>query len=144
MIAIDTNLLVYSHRRDMPLHERALAAVRECAEGDLRWGLPWPCAHEFLAIVTSPRVFKRPSTMDEALNQLRMWCRSPAVTLLGEADGHLDTMVQILGSSQVVGGKVHDARIAALCVEHGVRELWTADRDFSRFKGVQTRNPLIR
>jgi predicted nucleic acid-binding protein len=38
---------------------------------------------------------------------------------------------------------VHDARIAALCVQHGVRELYSADRDFSRFPQIAVRNPLI-
>jgi predicted nucleic acid-binding protein len=38
---------------------------------------------------------------------------------------------------------IHDARIAAICIQYGVSELWTADRDFSRFAGLKTRNPLI-
>ena len=37
---------------------------------------------------------------------------------------------------------VHDARVAALCIAHGVTELWTADRDFGRFPDLVTRNPL--
>jgi hypothetical protein len=48
---------------------------------------------------------------------------------------------QILGG-KIRGGMIHDARIAALCIHYGVRELWTADRDFSRFPGLKTRNPL--
>ena len=78
MIAIDTHVLVHAHRADMPLHDRALSAVRECAEGSRPWGLPWPCVHEFLSIVTSPRVFKHPSTMDEALAQVRAFCARDA------------------------------------------------------------------
>jgi predicted nucleic acid-binding protein len=38
---------------------------------------------------------------------------------------------------------IHDARIAAICLQHGVSELWTADRDFSRFPKVKVRNPLV-
>jgi predicted nucleic acid-binding protein len=33
--------------------------------------------------------------------------------------------------------------VAALCRQHGVRELWSADRDFSRFVGLAVKNPLI-
>ena len=45
--------------------------------------------------------------------------------------------------SKVAGARVHDARVAALCIHHGVRELWSADRDFSRFAPLVVRNPLI-
>jgi predicted nucleic acid-binding protein len=46
-------------------------------------------------------------------------------------------------SGGVAGGnRAHDAQIAALVVEHGIRELLTADRDFARFPGVPTRNPF--
>jgi hypothetical protein len=38
---------------------------------------------------------------------------------------------------------VHDARIAALCRVNGVRELWSADRDFGRFADLVVRNPLV-
>lgn len=37
----------------------------------------------------------------------------------------------------------HDARVAALCLRHGVRELRTADRDFSLFPALRVRNPLV-
>jgi predicted nucleic acid-binding protein len=46
-------------------------------------------------------------------------------------------------TSHVVGPQVHDARVAALCRLHGIRELWTADRDFSRFPQLRVRNPLV-
>jgi predicted nucleic acid-binding protein len=56
--------------------------------------------------------------------------------------GHAaDQLLELLVRARVAGPKVHDARIAALCLDHGVSELWTVDRDFSRFPLV-TRNPL--
>jgi hypothetical protein len=55
----------------------------------------------------------------------------------------MDVLAGLLETSGVAGAKVHDARIAALCLSHGVAELWTADRDFSRFPSLTTRNPLI-
>jgi len=143
MIAIDTNILVYAHRRDMPLHARAVDAVTECVEGAQMWALPWPVVHEFIAIVSNPRVFKQPSTLPQALDQLRVWCDAPTAVMLSEGDTYLATLTRVLMESQVIGAKVHDARIASLCIEHGVRELWTADRDFSRFGSLRTRNPLV-
>ncbi len=34
-------------------------------------------------------------------------------------------------------------KLLSLCQQHGVTEIWTADRDFGRFKGVNVRNPLL-
>lgn len=62
--------------------------------------------------------------------------------LLDEADGYWDVLARVLRDARVVGPKVHDARIAALCLQHAISELWTADRDFSRFAGLATRNPV--
>ena len=143
MIALDTNLLIYAHRRDTDWHERAQALVRTLAEGPGEWAIPWPCVHEFLAIVTHARVFAPPSTLAQAVDQVDAWMASPALVLLGEAPNHWATLRAQLLAGRVTGPKVHDARIAALCTSHGVAELWSADRDFGRFPEVATRNPLV-
>ena len=142
MIAVDTNVLVYAHRADSPHHAEAAARVRGLAEGRARWAIPWPCVHEFLAIVTHPRIYDPPSTLEQALRQVDAWLASPSLTLLGESSTHWDDLRSLLLRSKTVGPRVHDARVAALCISHGVRELWSADRDFSRFAGVRTVNPL--
>ena len=143
MIAVDTNILVYSHRSDSPFHDRAEHVVRQLVEGGTRWALPWPCIHEFVANVTNARIYKAPTPLELALQQTSQWLGSPAVRLLAEDEGYWDALAALLRSSQVTGAKVHDARIAALCVAHGVAELWTADRDFNRFAAIKTANPLV-
>lgn len=142
MIAVDTNLLVYAHRRDSEWHEPATASIRELASGRAAWAIPWPCVHEFIAVVTHPRIFAPPSSLDAALDQVAAWCESPTLVLLGEGNGYFAVLSGLLSKGRVVGPRVHDARIAALCVEHGVSELLSADRDFSRFPTLKTRNPL--
>jgi toxin-antitoxin system PIN domain toxin len=144
MIAIDTNILVYSHRRDSAFFAAARVAVRECAEGSRPWAILWPCLHEFLAVVTNPRIFKTPTPLSRAGEQIAEWLRSPGVITLAEGPGYWETLAGLLAESRVVGGKVHDARVAALCIHHGVEVLWTADRDFSRFPRLRTHNPLMR
>jgi predicted nucleic acid-binding protein len=57
--------------------------------------------------------------------------------------GYFDVLKGVLSGTRAAGALVHDARSAALCLHHGVRELWTADRDFSRFAALRTRNPLV-
>jgi uncharacterized protein len=66
------------------------------------------------------------------------WLEAPNLTLLGES-----TLRSLLAGCRVAGPQAHDARIAALCRQHGVRELWSADRDFSRFTGLSVMNPLL-
>jgi toxin-antitoxin system PIN domain toxin len=142
VIAFDTNVLVYAHRKDSAFHHRARECVRRAAEGSATWAIPWPCVHEFLAIVTSAKVFKTPTPVAEAVTQVEAWLRSPTLRLLSEEEGYFDVLAKIISDGRISGPKIHDARIAALALLHGVSELLTADRDFSRFPAVTTRNPL--
>lgn len=142
MIAVDTNVLVYAHRRDSTFHPPASARLRELAEAKASWALPWPCVHEFLAIVTHPRIYDPPSPLESAADQVAAWLESPTVVLLSEGDGHWTRLHQSLRESRVTGPAVHDARIVGVCQAHGVEELWTVDRDFGRFPALKTRNPL--
>lgn len=143
MIAVDTNILVYAHRRDSAFHDVARERVSGLAEGRGAWALPWPCLHEFVGIVTHPRIYKTPTPLARALDQVEAWLESPLVSLLAESGAHWVTLKRLLQAARVSGPQVHDARIAALCVDHGVRELWTADRDFGRFAPLRTVNPLV-
>ena len=142
MIAIDTNLLVYAHREDSPWHDSAIRCVVELAEGRAQWAIPWPCVHEFLAVVTHPRIYMPPTPLELALDQVAAWIEAPTLVLLGETDGYWEELRRSLAAGRVAGPQVHDARVAALCRHHGITELWTADRDFSRFPDVTCRNPL--
>lgn len=142
MIAVDTNILVYAHRKDSEWNEAAHDRLAALANGRAQWAIPWPCVHEFIAIVTHPRIYDPPSTLAQAFDQLDAWLESPTLTLLSEIDSYLETLRSTLTTARASGPRVHDARIAALCTLHGVRELWTADRDFSRFPSLATHNPL--
>lgn len=142
MIAVDTNILVYAHRVDSPFHRGARRCVEALAGGTAAWAIPWPCAHEFLAVVTNPRIWRTPTPLADALAQLRALHVLPQVLWLAEGEGYLEELGRVSESARVQGGAVHDARIAALCRHHGVGELWSADRDFSRYAGLTVRNPI--
>lgn len=143
LVAVDTNILVYAHRRDSNFHPAASARLRELAEGRSGWAIPWPCLHEFFAIVTHPKIYDPPSSTEQAIAQLDAWLATPTLFLLGETTDYWALLKPMLVAGKVAGPMVHDARIAALCVAHGVRELWTADRDFGRFGTLRSSNPLI-
>jgi toxin-antitoxin system PIN domain toxin len=144
LIAVDTNILVYAHRKDSEFHGAAAAVMRDLAEGRGAWAIPWPCVHEFFSIVTHPRIYAPPSTTAQAIEQIDAWLGSPSLRLIAEAETHWDVLRKLLDQGNVTGPLVHDGRIAALIHSHGIRELWTMDRDFSRFQGLVTRNPLRR
>ena len=142
MIAVDTNILVYAHRADSPHHEKASAALAACAQSRLAWCIPWPCIHEFFAVVTHLRIYSPPTPPERAVDQINAWLESPSLVLLAETDVHWQTLQALLADAGTIGPAVHDARIAALCLQHGVRELWSADRDFQHFSGLKVVNPI--
>jgi len=143
MIAVDTNILVYAHREESPFHEKAFSCIAKLSEGRASWAVPWPCIHEFFSIVTHPRIYGPPSPIKCAVDQIGAWLESPTLVLLSEAFDYWDILRPIIDLSQVSGPMIHDARIAAICMQNGVTELFTADRDFGRFHELKTRNPLI-
>ena len=143
MIAVDTNILVYAHRRESDSHHDAAAVIRSLAEGESVWAIPWPCCYEFLSVVTNRRIWGDDATTPErGWSQLASWAMSPSNRLIGETDDFLRTLSRFARRPRVVGGVIHDARVAAICAAHGVDELLTRDRDFSLFPELRTRNPL--
>ncbi len=143
MIAVDTNLLVYAHRRESRIGDAAHEIMIGLAEGTRPWAIPWPCCYEFLSVVTNRRIWKDAATTPEqAWRQFRAWDASPSNRMIGETDDFADILQRFVSRPHVVGGVVHDARIAALCVAHGVEALFTRDRDFALFPELRTHDPL--
>lgn len=142
MIAVDTNILVYAHRKETRYHQAARELLRDLAEGQVPWAIPWPCLYEFFSVVTNTRIWKETaSTPPAAWKQIRAWTSSPAVMLLNETENFVDVLADLCQRPRVRGAIVHDARIAALCLAHGVESLLTKDRDFSLFPELATRDP---
>jgi len=144
VIAVDTNVLVNAHRHDAAFHDSARRTIAALATGGAPWAIPWPCVHEFLAVVTHPKIFRTPTPLALACGQIDAWLESPTLTLLSEdRSAHWPALRTLLLSGKITGPRVHDARIAALCVAYGVSELLSADRDFTRFPSLVVRNPLV-
>jgi toxin-antitoxin system PIN domain toxin len=143
MIAVDTNLLVYAHREDSAFHAGAKAAVQALRRQPAPWAIPWPCLHEFIAIVTHPGIYKPASSLAEALGFVDALLACPRLELLAENPGYFEKLRAIATAAKLRGPRIHDARIAALCLNHGVSELWSADRDFSLFPQLKVLNPLV-
>jgi toxin-antitoxin system PIN domain toxin len=143
VIAVDTNVLVYAHRRESRFHDAAFELMQSLTEGAQIWAIPWPCIYEFFSVATNPRIWTLlPSTPDQATDQLLAWLQSPSVRLLTETDDFFDVLRPLLRQPRVRGPVAHDARVAALCVAHGASELLTKDRDFQLFPQLTTRDPF--
>lgn len=144
MIAVDSNLLIYSHREDSSFHTAARETIELLRHQSAPWAIPWPCVHEFIGIATHPGIYKPATTLAEALGFLDALFASPPLLLLAESPGYFGKLRDIATAAQLKGPRIHDARIAALCLHHGVSELWSADRDFSAFPQLKVHNPLVR
>lgn len=143
MIALDTNLLIYAHRPEFPFHERAKAVLRSVAESPVAWAIPFHSLVEFAATVSHARKFLQPSSPVQVRNQIQAWIASPSLCILDDGPVVHQAWLELMTESYVSGPLNHDARLAAICMAHGVTELWTADRDYLRFPGLRSRNPLV-
>jgi uncharacterized protein len=143
VIAVDTNILVYAHRREPREHARAKEIVRDLAESAAPWAIPWPCIYEFHSVVTHPRIWGRTATTPEgAWSQIEAWLGSPSLRLIGETKGFPEVLGDLARHPRVRGPIIHDARVAAICLAHGVERLYTRDRDFALFPELPRENPI--
>ena len=142
MIAVDTNILVHAHRRDASLHDRAQLLIRRLAEGPTPWAVCYHALVEFFAVATRRGLWGQPSSPRAAIDQIEAWRESPSLRVLHDTEHSLDLLQDLAVNAAITGAMIHDARIAVCCTVHGVDELWTVDRDFSRFPQLRCRNPL--
>lgn len=136
MIAVDTNVLIYANRSELPLHALARDQLTALAEGSAPWGLPVVTAWGFIRIVTQP-IFDPPTPASQAVEFIDRLLGSPSVRVLAPGPRHWELLRTILDAAQVRGGLVTDAVIVALCREYGVDTVLSNDRDFHRFPGVK-------
>ncbi len=139
MRSVDSNVLVHAYLSNSPFHAVCSALVDELAASAVPWALPWPCVHEFYGTVTRRTLFPMVPNAGAVRDQIDAWLESPSLTLLSETRNHWATLSRLLKDHDITGPMVHDAKIAAICLDHGVDEFVTFDRDFSRFPELKVR-----
>ncbi len=142
MTAVDTNILIYAHDSASGFHACAREELRTLVEGAAPWALPWPCVYEFLRVATHPAVPRWRLRPVVAWRVVQALLASPSLMLLSETPSHAATLAAVIEQSAASGNLIHDAHIWTLCLEHGVTELLSGDRDFARFRGLELRNPF--
>ncbi len=140
--SVDANVLLYASDRSSDRHERARSFIEACAAGPEILCLTWPTLMAYLRIATHPRIFATPLNPDDALGNVAALLGLPHVRAVSEQDGFLDAYKRIAGGAPVRGNLVPDAHVAAILSQHGVRTLYTHDRDFRRFESLDVRDPF--
>jgi len=139
---VDTNVLVYASNKDIPEYQRANELLDKLTSGPALMTLFWPVLIGYLRIVTSPRVLPRPLSTQKASSNVERLLTRPHIRAVGEDDGFWTVFRQVADPTAARGNLVTDAHIAALMHQHGVREIWTRDRDFRKFDGIVVRDPF--
>ena len=141
MILPDANLLLYAYDETSAHHAAARSWLEHCLPSPELLGLSWQTITAFIRIITNPRVFSNPFTVNEAAGVVSEWLEHPATVILSPGERHWTIFRGLLVEGQACGPLAMDAHLAALAIEHGA-VLCTTDRDFTRFPGLQLRNPL--
>jgi toxin-antitoxin system PIN domain toxin len=141
VIVPDVNVLVYAHREDAPDHQAYRGWLETVLLGDEPLGLSDLVLSGFLRVVTHPRVFKKPSPLDAALEFATQLRDSPTCVAVQPGLRHWEIFTRLCRQARVRGNLVADAFLAAMAIESG-GEWITTDRDYSRFPGLRSRHPL--
>lgn len=140
--ALDVNILLYASDTSSPHFERARAFIESCMVQDEVFTLGWSTVMGYLRIATHPAVFDRPLSPDEAMANIEMMLNLPQVRLLSEEEGFWNVYRTTAAAVPTRGNLVPDAHLAALLRQHGVKTLYTHDRDFLKFSFLNVRDPL--
>jgi len=140
--SIDVNILLYASDRTSDRHARARDFVESCAAGPEILCLTWLTLMSYLRIATHPRIFAAPLSPDEALGNVLALIGLPHVRAVSELDGFLDAYKHVADKIPVRGNLVPDAHVAAILFQHGVRTIYSNDRDFRKFQSLDVRDPF--
>lgn len=142
MLSPDVNVLVYAHREDSHAeHPRFAAWVSSLATGPQPFALSLLALVGFVRVVTNPRVFRRASTLDEALEFTGELVQRPTARLIAPGPQHWELVTELCRAAGATGKLVADAQHAAVAIEHGCTWV-TTDSDFARFPHLRWCHPF--
>jgi toxin-antitoxin system PIN domain toxin len=139
---LDANVLLYASDETSAYHTRARSFLERTAAGDELAYLFWPTVMAYLRIATHPTVFEKPLLPAEAVANIDRLLTLPQVQTAGEQDRFWSAYRTVAAEADARGNLVADAHLVALMTENGVRTIWTHDRDYRRFGGIEVRDPF--
>ena len=141
MILCDVNVLLYAFRKDAADHEKYQSWLEDVVNGEAAYGMSPQVLASVIRLSTHPRVFVRPSRLDEALEFAKTLLDQPNCVAVNPGPRHWDVFTRLCGDACATGNLVPDAWFAAMAIESGCEWL-TTDRDYARFKGLRWRSPF--
>ncbi len=142
MIAVDTNLLVYAHRRGVAEHRAAQRAIERATEDPRGWGISLQSVGELWSVATHPAAAGRPASPGRVTAFLRNLREQGGMQVWIPGVGFDDRLLQLAIDLRVTGPRIFDLQIALTAFEHGAAELWTRDRAFVKIPGLRLAHPL--
>jgi uncharacterized protein len=140
--SLDVNLLLYASDRSCERHDAAREFLESCASGHELLYLAWPTLMSYLRIATHPSIFAAPLSPDDAFDNVAALLSMPHVRAVSELDGFADAYTHVTEGLVVRGNLVPDAHLAAILLQHGIRTLYSSDRDFRKFPALDVRDPF--
>lgn len=141
MILLDANILIYAFSATSPFHVTAAKWLEDAMAEGQQIRLSWSVIGAFLRIVTNPGAYGQVAGIQEACQTIDELLSYSNVALLEPTESHWRIFKKILVDSQITKNLVTDAHLAALAMEHGA-SICTNDKDFTRFAGLRTVNPI--
>lgn len=141
MILVDANLLIYAYVSSLPQHAAARTWLDAELNSNIIVALPWPSLLSFARLVTNPRIFERPVSVQTVWQQVEEWLNCPSVRVPTPGDRHREILAELIRQAVDKAELVPDAHLAAIAIENGF-VLQSADGDFARFPGLNWQNPL--
>jgi toxin-antitoxin system PIN domain toxin len=139
---LDANLLLFASDETSPFHERARDFLDEVARGPAIVYVFWPVVMAYLRIATHTSVFRSPLPPDLAMANVESLLALRHVQSPGEQDRFWPVFRETAEPATVRGNLVPDAHLVALMRQNDVGTLYSHDRDFRRFDGIEVVDPL--
>ncbi|MGH2556486.1 MAG: TA system VapC family ribonuclease toxin [Actinomycetota bacterium] len=139
---VDVNVLLYSSDKSSSFHSGALRLLERLARGPDLLYLFWPVVMSYLRMATHPAIFPRPLSTDQAVDNIDQLLSLRHARTPGEEEGFWDMYRATMAGVVVRGNLVPDAHLVALMRQNGVSTIWSHDRDFRKFDGIQVRDPF--
>jgi toxin-antitoxin system PIN domain toxin len=141
--SFDVNILLYASDNTSPYFERARSFIESCITQQEVFYLGWPTVMSYLRIATHPAVFDDPLSPEEAMANIESLLNLPHARVLSEEEGFWDAYRATTAEVPTRGNLVPDAHLAALLRHHGVKTVYTNDRDLLKFSFLDVRNPFV-
>ena len=139
MIGADTSFLVQLELVELPAHSAAHQLLeREILQPQVPLAIAPQVLAEFIHIVTDPKRFQKPLTMNEAIAKARFWWNAVEVRHVFPTDDSTRLALDWLERHQLGRKRILDTQLAATLWTAGIQRLITSNPADFRLLGFET------